>query len=84
MGPSEAFVIIPFFLVFAVIGILGFVLWIWAVIDCATNDYLPGNDKIVWILVVVLAGVVGAIIYYFIARKAIAQEKYRPPDRDNW
>ena len=84
MGPSEAFVFLPFFLVFAVIGILGFVLWIWAVIDCTTNDYLPGNDKIVWILVVVLAGVVGAIIYYFIARKAVAQEKYRPPNSDRW
>jgi len=84
MGPYESLVFLPFLIVIFVIVIGFLALWIWAIIDCATNDYLKDNDKIVWILVVVLVGWVGAIIYYFVARKAIAKNKYHPPDRNKW
>lgn len=42
-------------------------LWIWMIIDVATKEP-DGNDKIVWLLVVLLAHGLGAVIYYF-ARK---------------
>lgn len=43
----------------------GFVLWIFMLIDCAQRKFKKENDKVVWILVLALAGVIGAIIYYF-------------------
>jgi nitrate reductase gamma subunit len=43
----------------------GTILWIWMIIDCATQEPSESNDKIVWLLVILLTHVVGALIYYF-------------------
>ena len=50
-----------------IFGILALAFWIWMIVDCATKTF-PNNDKIIWILVVVLAGWVGALIYFFVGR----------------
>jgi len=44
-----------------------FLFWIWMIIDCAKRSFPPpdSNLKIVWILVIVLAGWVGMVIYFF-------------------
>ena len=60
--------VIFFWLIFFVIGILGTIFWIWMIVDCATNEPSEGNDKLIWILVVILAGLIGAAIYYFVRR----------------
>jgi hypothetical protein len=59
------FVIIP---IIIAIQMVGLAFWIWMIIDCATNEP-PGDDsKLIWILVIVLASWVGALIYYFVRR----------------
>ncbi len=58
----EVFVVMPFLL-------LGFAFWIWMLVDCATKESRGGNDKIVWILIIVFAHIVGAAIYYFVRRR---------------
>lgn len=60
--------IIIFFVVFFVIGVLATIFWIWMIVDCAQKKFKNENDKIIWILIIVLTGVIGAIIYYFVAR----------------
>ena len=49
-------------------------LWIWMIVDCARNEKTEGNEKIVWILVIVLAGWIGALIYLFARRPARKRE----------
>lgn len=49
-------------------------LWIWTIIDCAKNEKSEGNEKVVWILVIVLAGWIGALIYLFARRPARKRE----------
>lgn len=44
------------------------VFWIRMVIECAIKEPDTGNTKIIWIIIVVLGGVVGAGIYYFVRR----------------
>jgi len=61
-------IIVLFWLVAMGIGLLATVFWIWMIIDVATKEPENGNDKIVWILVVILAGVIGAAVYYFVRR----------------
>ncbi len=56
------------FLVFGVIGLAGTILWIWALIDCVTNESSEGNDKLVWILIIALTHLIGAIIYLVVRR----------------
>lgn len=51
-----------------VLGLFGTVFWIWMLVDCATKEPSEGNEKIVWILVIIFAHSVGALIY-FLARR---------------
>ena len=50
------------------VGLLLFVFWIWMLVDCLQNERLQGNDKLVWVLVVVLLHFLGALIYFFVER----------------
>jgi len=61
--------LIPFFfLIMITLGLLGTVLWIWMLIDCATNEPSEGSDKIVWILVILFTHGLGALIYLLARR----------------
>lgn len=55
-------------LIFVVFGIGGTVLWVWMLIDCATKEPSEGNDKIIWMLVILLTHVIGALIYFLVRR----------------
>ena len=44
------------------------ILWVWMLVDCVKNEPSEGNDKVVWILVLVFTGIIGAAIYYFVRR----------------
>jgi len=55
-------------LIFAALAIGAMVLWVWAIVDCATKEPSEGNDKIVWILVIVFTHWLGAILYVLIRR----------------
>lgn len=37
-------------------------------IAAATSEHFEGNNKIVWILVIVFTNWIGALIYYFVER----------------
>jgi Phospholipase_D-nuclease N-terminal len=50
------------------LAITGTIFWIWMIVECATKEPNQGNDKIVWILIIVLAHWIGALIYFFIRR----------------
>ncbi len=61
IGPLELLILLVF-------GIPGTIFWIWMLIDCAMNEPGGGNDKIVWIPIIVFAQVIGAAIYFFVRR----------------
>jgi len=42
--------------------------WVWMIIDCATREPVEGNERLIWILIIVLAHWIGALIYYFVRR----------------
>ncbi len=44
-----------------------FILPIIALVDILKNEF-TGNNKIIWVLVVLLSWIIGAILYYFIGR----------------
>lgn len=64
-----------FFPVFAGIGALAFVIailllafWIWMIVDCAKRKFKNDVEKIVWIVVIVLGGWIGALVYLIVIR----------------
>lgn len=58
--------IILLILLLVAIAILAFIFWIWTIIDCAKRNFKNETEKVVWILVIVLTGLIGSIIYYFV------------------
>lgn len=56
-------------IVFFAIGIFAFVFWILMIVDVAKRNFKNENDKIMWILIVILTGIIGALIYYFMVKK---------------
>lgn len=59
-----------FMLFIFLIGIVGFVFWIMMIVDIVQRDFHNPNEKAVWLIVTVLLGVVGAIVYYFAGRQS--------------
>ena len=57
---------IIFWIIFSV---LGFALFLWALIDVIRRNFPNQNDKILWIVLIILIGFLGPILYLIIGRK---------------
>jgi len=51
-----------------VLGLAGFLFWLWMLIHAITNNGIDGAEKIVWVLVIIFLPFVGSLIYFFIGR----------------
>ena len=58
------------FLIFwSVLSLAGIILWIIALVDILRSEFSGHNDKLIWVIVVILAPFLGAILYYIIGRR---------------
>jgi hypothetical protein len=77
------FLIVLFFFFFFALWVAAIVYWIVALVEVARiPDYqyrAGGTDKTVWVLVVVLAGVIGALIWRFAKRNEVLAAAGRVP-----
>ncbi len=53
-------------LLFAIIGIISTVFWIMMIVHAASNQI---ENKPMWIIIMVLTGVIGALVYYFVVKR---------------
>jgi hypothetical protein len=62
--------LLPLLILFPIllVGLALVVFWIWMLVDCATKEPSQGNDKIVWILIIVFTHWIGALIYFLVRR----------------
>jgi len=67
--PGMAFVILPIILIILLLSLLIFVGWIWMIIDCAKRNRFRSGDRVVWILLLVLLGPIGMVLYYFMVMR---------------
>jgi hypothetical protein len=44
-------------------------------VECASRESSSGNDKLVWIIVIVFTHVIGALIYLFVRRRRRLAER---------
>jgi len=68
-----------FVAIFWAAGIFLFVVWIIMLVDCVKRDNseFPNageSTKTMWLLIIILTGGVGAIIYYFVVRKKMPRK----------
>ena len=57
-----------FLLLFATFAIAGTVFWVVMIIECATREPSGGNEKLIWILIIIFTHWIGALVYYFVRR----------------
>ena len=55
-------------LLFIELGLFGMLFWAWMLIDCAVNEPSTGNDKLVWVIIILFANVLGAAMYLMVRR----------------
>jgi len=60
IGSQELILILVFSCVFFIIPII-------ALVDILKSEF-TGNNKLIWVLVILLSWIIGAILYYFIGR----------------
>ena len=46
-----------------------------AIIDLDRRQYVTGNNKLVWVLVIVIIGIIGPVIYFVFGRRKKAVDK---------
>jgi|WetSurMetagenome_2_1015567.scaffolds.fasta_scaffold16307_5 hypothetical protein len=73
---SAVFIVFGCFMVLLVLALLGF--QIWMIVDVVTKCPDRDNTKLIWLLIVILAGWIGGLIYYFVQRPKNAMQS-RPP-----
>lgn len=44
--------------------------WIGMIVDCARREFKNPNDKIVWILIIILLHLPGALAYWLVVKKS--------------
>jgi hypothetical protein len=44
-------------------------LWLWALIDTLRSDFTNSSSKLIWILLIIILPVLGAIIYLIVGRQ---------------
>lgn len=62
--------------VVAVLGVIGvgfLALWLWSLIHCIQNRYLSDNNRLIGIILIVLLGILGSLVYLFLPREPEAQ-----------
>lgn len=57
------------------VGALGIIFWIWTLIDCVANKRLTETQRVIWVLVIFFAGIIGSLVYFFAGR---APKVYAP------
>ncbi len=51
-----------------------FAIWIYALIDCLTKEPSENPDKLAWVMVVLFAHFIGALIYHYVRRPKRIEE----------
>jgi hypothetical protein len=65
-GGIEIILLMLMFLICLPLVLALFAFWIWMLISAIQNKGLTDNEKIVWVLVIVLLHWLGALLYFFI------------------
>lgn len=57
-----------FMVVAGLLGIAMFGFWLWMLIDAISHTPSENSTKLIWILIIVFTGIIGALIYFFVQR----------------
>ncbi|MAG52458.1 MAG: hypothetical protein CMH62_00675 [Nanoarchaeota archaeon] len=44
------------------------IFWVWMLVDCLKRNFKKDNEKLIWVIVLLFAHVIGAAIYFFLVK----------------
>ena len=73
-------------LIFFILPILlmaaAMIFWIMMLIDALRRDFPHSNDKTLWIIILIFANWIGALLYYFMVKKAYNNQPQKNKQND--
>jgi hypothetical protein len=51
------------------LSILSFVFWIMMLVDSIKRKFKRSDERLIWVIVIVLTGIIGSLIYYFVVKR---------------
>jgi ATP-dependent Zn protease len=64
--------------VFLLLAVLASCFWLWMLIECAVIEPSEGNDKLVWILIILFMNLLGALLYFIFRRPKLRSPSLNP------
>jgi hypothetical protein len=52
-------------------AVLGFVHWVWSIVDVFTNPNLDGRSRVFWRTLVIIVAPIGGMVYYMMKHKVV-------------
>ena len=62
------------------LALCGFLFWLWMLIDCATNESNQGNDRLVWVVIIIFTNIIGTFIYWAVRQPQREEQLAGRPD----
>lgn len=75
LGAGVGGVMLLVYCCMCLIGALSLGLWVWMLIDVLKRTETELPDKTTWIIIIVLLGGIGALVYYFSKKRALDAKK---------
>ena len=58
------------FLVSSIIWLVTTAFTVWMLVDCVTKEPKVGNERMIWIIIIVFVPIFGPLVYYVVRRPA--------------
>lgn len=49
--------------------ILSIIFWVWTIIDAVKRKFDNDNERLLWLLLIILLGIIPSIVYYFVVMR---------------
>ena len=64
IGSWELVILLPVLL----LGVVATAFWIWMLIDCVTKENNEGNNRLIWVLIIIFTHWICALFYMIVRR----------------
>lgn len=59
-------------------GLFYFGFWVYALFDCVRNEFRGSHQKLIWIILILFAPVIGTFLYLSMSRSSKEKRKFDP------
>ncbi|WP_035467707.1 PLD nuclease N-terminal domain-containing protein [Algoriphagus mannitolivorans] len=64
-------------------GLVYFAFWAYALFDCVRNEFRTPNQKLIWLMLILFAPIVGTFLYLSMSKRAKEKRVFRPDFEKN-